>query len=229
MFSLPLPPIFSLSFCLLSLLILFPSTSYILYGFVLTICVYIGGMDDNKLEQLVHTLPRNSVLVLEDIDSIFVKRKASVTSPVQVSFSGLLNALDGIATTNGRILFMTTNHIDRLSPALIRPGRIDRKFFFDYASHDQIETMYRQFYPDASLAILGEIIAKIGEVKITTAQLQGWFILNNERPEDLSDDVERFIGEAVRENSKSDEVPVEPDAEGTEENKDNKDSKEDKD
>jgi chaperone BCS1 len=39
-----------------------------------------------------------------------------------VTFSGLLNVLDGVASTEERILFMTTNHIERLDPALIRTG-----------------------------------------------------------------------------------------------------------
>lgn len=37
-----------------------------------------------------------------------------------VTFSGLLNALDGVAATEGRVMFMTTNHIERLDAALIR-------------------------------------------------------------------------------------------------------------
>lgn len=42
-----------------------------------------------------------------------------------VTFSGLLNALDGAAAQEGRLLFMTTNHIEKLDSALIRPGRCD--------------------------------------------------------------------------------------------------------
>ncbi|THG95984.1 hypothetical protein EW026_g5763 [Hermanssonia centrifuga] len=42
-----------------------------------------------------------------------------------LSLSGLLNALDGVAASEGRILFATTNHLERLDPALSRPGRMD--------------------------------------------------------------------------------------------------------
>jgi SpoVK/Ycf46/Vps4 family AAA+-type ATPase len=41
-----------------------------------------------------------------------------------VTFSGLLNVLDGVASAEERILFMTTNHIERLDPALIRTGHL---------------------------------------------------------------------------------------------------------
>ena len=46
---------------------------------------------------------------------------------MQLSFSGFLNALDGVATQEGTVLFMTTNHLERLDPALIRAGRIDEQ------------------------------------------------------------------------------------------------------
>lgn len=41
---------------------------------------------------------------------------------------------------------MTTNHIDRLDPALLRPGRCDRKFLLDYANDQQILDIYQSFY-----------------------------------------------------------------------------------
>ena len=64
-----------------------------------------------------------------------------------VTFSGLLNAVDGVASQEGRLLFLTTNHIERLDPALIRPGRCDVHVKFDYATHDQIQRMFTAFFP----------------------------------------------------------------------------------
>lgn len=46
-------------------------------------------------------------------------------SSSDVTFSGLLNTIDGVASSEERLLFMTTNHLDRLDSALIRPGRVD--------------------------------------------------------------------------------------------------------
>ena len=51
----------------------------------------------------------------------------------QISFPGLLNAIDGVASHEGRILIMTTNYRERLDPTLIRPGRVDVEIEFDYA------------------------------------------------------------------------------------------------
>jgi len=53
--------------------------------------------------------------------------KAAYDGLNRVTFSGLLNCLDGVASTEARILFMTTNYLDRLDPALVRPGRVDVK------------------------------------------------------------------------------------------------------
>lgn len=51
-----------------------------------------------------------------------------------MTFSGLINALDGVRSQEGTILFMTTNHKEKLDPALLRPGRADRHFELNYAS-----------------------------------------------------------------------------------------------
>lgn len=57
----------------------------------------------------------------------FVTVKAAYDGLNRVTFSGLLNCLDGVASTEARILFMTTNYLERLDPALVRPGRVDVK------------------------------------------------------------------------------------------------------
>ncbi|KAF5334175.1 hypothetical protein D9758_014820 [Tetrapyrgos nigripes] len=64
-----------------------------------------------------------------------------------LSLSGLLNALDGVAAAEGRILFATTNHLDHLDPALSRPGRMDVWIDFKNASKWQAEALFRNFFP----------------------------------------------------------------------------------
>ena len=65
-----------------------------------------------------------------------------------ISLSGLLNAIDGVASHEGRVLVMTTNHPEKLDEALIRPGRIDMKVAFTMASHDQIRKLFVRMYSD---------------------------------------------------------------------------------
>ena len=65
---------------------------------------------------------------------------------MSVSFSGLLNAIDGVASHEGRILIMTTNHRERLDPALIRPGRVDMQIEFGYACKATLAEIFRELY-----------------------------------------------------------------------------------
>lgn len=63
-----------------------------------------------------------------------------------LSLSALLNVIDGVTASEGRILVMTTNHADKLDPALLRPGRVDMTVTFGYAAHDDIEELFRAIY-----------------------------------------------------------------------------------
>lgn len=64
----------------------------------------------------------------------------------KLTLSGLLNAIDGVFSTHGRILIMTTNHPEILDEALIRPGRIDCKYLFDNCNSDQIRDLFNAFF-----------------------------------------------------------------------------------
>nr|POE87592.1 putative mitochondrial chaperone bcs1-b [Quercus suber] len=63
-----------------------------------------------------------------------------------ISLSGLLNAIDGVATHEGRVLIMTSNHPEKLDPALVRPGRVDRKIGFRLAMKTQIRELFVRMY-----------------------------------------------------------------------------------
>lgn len=63
-----------------------------------------------------------------------------------ITMSGLLNAIDGVASQEGRILIMTTNYPENLDDALIRPGRVDMKIEFTLASKQQIREIFLRMY-----------------------------------------------------------------------------------
>lgn len=88
------------------------------------------GMTATSIENLLSTLPADSFVILEDVDALFVEREAQTL----LDFSSLLNALDGITTRRGLVLFMTTNHLEKLDPALMRPGRVDELITFPQPS-----------------------------------------------------------------------------------------------
>ncbi|KAF9224135.1 P-loop containing nucleoside triphosphate hydrolase protein [Gyrodon lividus] len=124
------------------------------------------GMSDNTLSTLMGHVPSRCILLLEDLDAAFtrsVSRDASSTgAPTTstssnssndtndgstLSLSGLLNSLDGVAAAEGRLLFATTNHIERLDPALSRPGRMDVWVNFTHATKWQAEGIFKCFFP----------------------------------------------------------------------------------
>ncbi|KAJ3025570.1 hypothetical protein HDV00_012620, partial [Rhizophlyctis rosea] len=123
------------------------------------------GLTDETLTELMVDTPGRCILLLEDIDAAFVSRTRETgegggsvgaggvgtgnagTTVTNVTFSGLLNAIDGVAAQEGRIVCMTTNHLEKLDPALIRPGRIDLQIHFDLATKRQARELFLQFYP----------------------------------------------------------------------------------
>lgn len=64
----------------------------------------------------------------------------------RLSLSGLLNILDGVASQEGRVLVMTTNHVEKLDKALIRPGRVDMTVEFTLADEAIIGAIFRAIY-----------------------------------------------------------------------------------
>jgi len=63
-----------------------------------------------------------------------------------LNLSGILNALDGVVDSPNRILIMTTNHPEKLDPALIRPGRVDKKFLLTYMTGVQSSLMVAHYF-----------------------------------------------------------------------------------
>ncbi|KAK4204238.1 BCS1 N terminal-domain-containing protein [Triangularia verruculosa] len=63
-----------------------------------------------------------------------------------ISLSGLLNAIDGVASHEGRVLIMTTNKPETLDEALIRPGRVDLQIAFTNATREQACELFKRMY-----------------------------------------------------------------------------------
>lgn len=67
-------------------------------------------------------------------------------SKSKISLAGLLNIIDGAASSEGRVLIMTTNYPEKLDSALIRPGRVDLQIKFTLATNAQIQEIFRRMY-----------------------------------------------------------------------------------
>ncbi|KAM6132039.1 mitochondrial chaperone BCS1 isoform 1-T1 [Phoenicopterus ruber ruber] len=149
------------------------------------------SLSDDRLNHLLSVAPQQSIILLEDVDAAFVSRDLAAENPAmyqgmgRLTFSGLLNALDGVASTEARIVFMTTNYVDRLDPALVRPGRVDLKQYMGHCSRWQLACMFQRFYPEqppAAAERFAEQALAISK-QISAAQVQGHFMLYKKDPE----------------------------------------------
>jgi chaperone BCS1 len=76
--------------------------------------------------------------------------KADPAMGFAVTLSGLLNVLDGFLAPENVVYVMTTNRVEALDPALLRPGRIDYRLFMGEASESQRIELYCRFFPEAT-------------------------------------------------------------------------------
>jgi len=151
--------------------------------------VNLGEFNDRSLMKAVNNVPAHSVLLFEDIDCMkgsqsrgpadpnSAKDKPATantkeSSPSGVTLSGLLNVLDGFYAPTGVLFVMTTNHVEKLDEALLRPGRIDYKLYMGKASDYQKVELYRRFFPDAPESEAREFVEASRSAE-TMAEFQG--------------------------------------------------------
>ncbi|KAF8884507.1 P-loop containing nucleoside triphosphate hydrolase protein [Infundibulicybe gibba] len=179
-----------------------------------------GFVDDSFLQRAASSIPKQSILLIEDIDCAFPSREevdeeinmmsgfpagmpAPYIHPIRksaVTLSGLLNVIDGVGSEEGKLFFATTNYIDRLDPALLRPGRIDRKVAYSLATRGQAYALFTRFFPSSrfghdegsepiakadtfNIHELANIFADaVPEHEFSTAELQGYLLTCRKEP-----------------------------------------------
>ena len=109
------------------------------------------NINDERIGHLLASVPRRSVILIEDIDAFFQQRHKADAS-VNVSYSGFINALDGVAAHEGSVVFLTTNHPQMIDEAAIRSGRVDFRLELGLCDRDQLERMFRKFFDDEAAA-----------------------------------------------------------------------------
>jgi chaperone BCS1 len=128
--------------------------------------INLAVFNDRSLLNAVNQISPNSVLLFEDLDCMKSgkarvpsnagkndgtktgEEKADVADRSGVTLSGLLNVLDGFYAPTNVLFMMTTNRIEALDEALLRPGRIDYKLYLGKASDRQKIELYRRFFPE---------------------------------------------------------------------------------
>ena len=131
-----------------------------------------SDMDDKRLRNCIQRLPKNTILLLEDIDCLFKARLSREDDNSNVTFSGLLNALDGVIQNDDTLVIITTNHLEKIDNALKR--RIDLFVNFTFANKEQVRGMYMRFFPDL-LNKFEMFYENIKHFNVTTNVLQKFF------------------------------------------------------
>ena len=147
-------------------------------------------LSDHSFICATNKIPEGSIFCLEDVDSLWADRAKKEEN--RVSFSCILNFLDGIYSKGDLITIITTNHIERLDKALIRPMRIDNIINFTYCSKYQYQEIFKLIYPDTDTDVMNNLYKQIKQKKFTTAILQKFFIRFIYEPEKLCDNTTIF-------------------------------------
>ena len=180
----------------------------------IAIMQFTRHIDDLTLSQALNSivqLDKCRVLIMEDIDSLFIDRKEGDTDRNNVTLSGLLNALDGVARVEGLIVVLTTNRLGALDDAILRTGRMDMLIEYeDHVTKDQLTEMFNYYFPShpAAADIVSRIVEKTSSRPITIAMMQQYFFKNRKCPELLGDKVNELIDMAKLRNNKDGQAPM---------------------
>lgn len=165
----------------------------------------IGMISDSSLMQAFMSVPQNSIVIIEDFDSssatqtrikpvkktgTFPQENAEVAATPStdenfnpLTLSGLLNALDGIISINGLLVFLTTNHLENIDPALLRKGRVNYIENISFLKDDSIKEQIMIYFPDH------DIPDTYTFADISGAELEGYFL---EHHSDFEEFIERI-------------------------------------
>ncbi|GLT97522.1 hypothetical protein SLE2022_150810 [Rubroshorea leprosula] len=163
--------------------------------------------NNSELRKLLMKTSSKSIIVIEDIDCSInlTNRKKNSQSTKNyydpevrcgsgsvcgedggnsITLSGLLNFTDGLWSCCGseRIFVFTTNHIEKLDPALLRSGRMDMHIYMSYCSYPSLMILLKNYLEydeaklnDVSLKELEEVVEK---AKMTPADVSEVLIKN---------------------------------------------------
>lgn len=135
----------------------------------------MANVSDSTLPSLITQLtksPTLKVLLLEDLDSLKTlhSRDASddnddADSTRRLSLQGYLNSFGGIVPINNLIIFITTNHLEKLDPAVVRPGRVDKIVHIGPLSDTSIRKYVLQRYDTPEIRKALSELPKFSDVR----------------------------------------------------------------
>lgn len=136
--------------------------------------INIMTMTNSSFEKSITSVPANSVIIIEDFDSCVATHSRSSMATTNkdnnnsnekeeqetaLSLNTILNTLDGVVSLNGTIVFMTTNHIEKIDSALLRKGRTDEIYEIPYLTDAEIKDYIKLMFPNEEIPYV-----KYGEI-----------------------------------------------------------------
>jgi len=131
---------------------------------------------NDKLKACLDKINQNGkggIIVFEDIDcmsNVALKRDGTmqINERDKLTLSFVLNCIDGAMSLNDCIYIITTNKIDKLDEAILRPGRMDIKMELTYCNRYQLKNIYMDLYNNE---LEERILKKFDEHKYTTSEV----------------------------------------------------------
>lgn len=189
--------------------------------YIISMTSFFGTVRD--LNSLLNSMQKPAMLLLEDLDTARLQNRQMLRlstentgehkpeegekAPVGAVNGGpnplgsgvlldlLLQALDGVGAAQDRIVVITTNKLEDLDPALIRPGRIDIKVECGLATCEMAEKMFLRFFGPMEATSSGETGGKDddGKKEQETAENE----LDPEEANALAKDFGKVLGSKV--------------------------------
>lgn len=164
--------------------------------------IQLNEMSDRSFQMALNEVPVNSFLVMEDFDDavegLHRKKQHELVQGTSsdkksepavgnnsgtktenapryslLTLSGILNALDGLAVLDGQVIIMSTNVAKEMDPALIRPGRIDRRFHLGWLGDKEVREYISVMFPEEVWEYEAEFLPIAG------SQLMQLFVMNS--------------------------------------------------
>ena len=137
----------------------------------ISIIVSDSNLKDSDYIKLFMNLEENTFVLFEDIDGLFNIEETNKQNTI--SFSTLLNILDGIVSSEF-VCFITTNNVNKIKKSLIRPGRIDFYQDFSYIQKDEIMKMFNLYTCNSDEDKAKQFYRSIKHKKLTGSILQNY-------------------------------------------------------
>jgi len=155
--------------------------------------------NNTDLRKLLMEVPNKSIIVIEDIDCSLdltgqrkkkkkkekdeeeekkdpkkkPEKEEKDTESSQVTLSGLLNFIDGLWSASGgeRLIVFTTNYVEKLDPALIRRGRMDKHIELSYCRFEAFKVLAKNYLQIESHSLFGKISELLEETDMSPADV----------------------------------------------------------